>query len=112
MDNLSKEAIEALNKVFSVVRWGNSLKHVKENLYVDERGVTYYLDKMGFHTAIQYSNLETEKKHLQLDKLIRKYDFLIDDDVLSKKKIKKILAVYHLKDSDKIILIKQYLKIK
>lgn len=112
MQLLSINQIEKLNKLFSIVTKANGFIHIKDNIYKDSLGTRYYLDTLGFHTINQYGNMELQKKEMELDKLISKYDKLIDCDTInnsSRNKIRKILSRKDIPDKDKVKDLKKYI---
>jgi hypothetical protein len=102
---LTEEQITVLNRFFSVIAEANGLTVVRKNIYEDKSGQHYHLNAMGFHTANQHANFVIPQKEAELDKLIRKYQALIEGDVLGKKsvhKVNKIISRKGLTDKDKI----------
>jgi hypothetical protein len=46
---------------YKVLKEVLGLRHIKDNIFEDQEGKKFYLDRYGFHTAIQVANLSLEK---------------------------------------------------
>lgn len=81
---------------FTIIAKVNNLEHVKDNIYVDSKGIKYYQDKYGFHTTTQHGN------HMLLQKaeLVKSlYDYVKNiayiDEIIGRKTrsaIRKVLT--------------------
>lgn len=117
---MNKEITDQINqqlrKIFAVVAYKNKLKHVEDNMFVDEYGETYYLDKLGFHRSVVYSNHELRKKEDELQRLIERYNKVVDTEHPQKllearrKGIKKMLMQKKWPDHEKIRRVLEYLQ--
>lgn len=119
------EKQKRVQALFSVVAEKNELTYIRGNIYEDPRGELYYLDLLGFHRQVVFSNHELRKKEDSLDALIKKYSDLIEknsEDGLKKrleaqstllenrrKKFLKILKAVKTPDREKLRLIGAYL---
>lgn len=104
-----------LFQIFEIVAKINGFQEVNPGVFVDDYDNFYYLDTLGFHTQNQFCNNEIIKKEKKLDKLIRQYDLIQREDVISprsKKKLRKILKRQDIPDSEKVRLMKINLKVE
>ena len=91
----------------------NGLKHIKDNIFVNEKGVRYYLDTYGFHTVNQlYNSRLISLTHKVLNLALRITNLEKNFTVVGKKtrqSLRRITNNTELTPFDKVKLIKEYL---
>lgn len=113
MDNREFEEWKFGQTAYAIIASVAGLQHVERNVFVDARGRRYYLDKFGFHTSIQHSSHELNRRNDVLEKAIKKYNSLDAHDVIglkTRKKIRSIIAQTHLSETEKLELIGEVVK--
>jgi len=98
------------------------LKYIKENIYKNDKGIKYFLNKYGFHTISQYDSPTVDKAERQIKTLEEKRETLArrekhldqrEKDLLNKKSKRvciNILSDNLLSDKEKVEMIANYLK--
>jgi len=96
-----------------IIGEANSLKHIKDNIFVNEKGVRYYLDTYGFHTVNQlYNSRLISLTHKVLNLALRITNLEKNFTVVGKKtrqSLRRITNNTELTPFDKVKLIKEYL---
>jgi hypothetical protein len=104
------------NIAYHVIAEINNLSHVRDNIWKNQKNETFYLDRFGFHTALQESNFRILQKEYEINKIARSYNefikILTAQSVGNNKKRNRINQVLDsdISNDDKINIISEVYK--
>lgn len=103
----------AIIEAYSTIAAINGLRQVRDNVFVNDLGVEYYLDKYGFHTINQFNN---SKVINLIDRAINYWNAIQQIAMAgepvgkkTKKYLRNMLTLEKRSDAEKIQFIKEYL---